>query len=332
LKKVEDKDKAIDFKHSTGISAKIIVDTMFCAGRPSVFGAMPLLEVNPSWGSNGNSPWASQPLRGLMHEILGNGVRFQDLWGWNQPNCVEHSERRHCRTHCYGHSKPEDILEQFIIENIMGDTKHTSAKDNGHRSKNVSSEANESKASGMGEKGNLVDKHVEGVPQSSANSTVAKQSIPWSISIDMNGCDEVRARNEENKIVVEGQAHGKRGFMTVKRIITLPSHFKGETLTATLDRNGKLTLSEPQTAKENKMTDTPLSKENSCTDESENYNVQNDKHNRHQCAKDISEKNETEMSELDGKEKLTNKSVEVSEPQPSDTMAKQNNEHQCENQ
>jgi len=97
---------------------------------------------------------------------------------------------------------------------------------------------------------------------------VVNQSEPWSVSIDMNGCDEVQARAEGNKIVVEGHTQNSEGFMTIKRVMTIPRNVKVEALSATLGRNGTLTLKDTQTNQENQVTDIQVLKEN--TQESSN--------------------------------------------------------------
>jgi len=226
-----------------------------------MFGTMPFLEINPSWGRNGNGPCGSEAMRGLIHEVFGNDMRFQNLLVRNQPNCVDQSGRRHCRTHCCGHSNPLNLFEQLIIEDTIRDAHHVS---NNHKENQCEKEGSEFSGvkNSLSEKEEIkLNENVEAT-KPLPNDTVASQSEPWSVSIDMNGCDEVRARAEGNKIVFEGHTQNSEGFMTIKRVMTLPRNVKVEALSATLGKSGTLTLTETQANKENQVTDIQLLKEN----------------------------------------------------------------------
>jgi len=136
---------------------------MFCAGRPSMFGAMPLFEIDHSMVRNSNMPLSSQPIMGLVHDVLGNGTRFEDLLSWNQPNCVDRSGHRHCRTHCYGHNNPVDLLEQLFIEDTIRDAHQMCKKKNDHQCRREGLMSHEEKRSEtvQSEKENNITENIE---------------------------------------------------------------------------------------------------------------------------------------------------------------------------
>jgi len=238
-------------------------------GRPSVFGVMPLPGMIPSFDRCNSGPCGGQPMRGLLQELFGNGTGYQGGRGWDHPGCLDQTGRRHCRSHCYGHCNPDTILEQFIIQDIIEDAHRPHPRHSRHGCKSKGkhegkdSEAGKSNATETtGNEGNSSDQ-MEVSSQPDLNNTVSSQSEPWSVEVDMSGCDEVRAWTENGQIVVKGHSTKSHGFMAVQRVMTLPRHVRGETLTATLGREGTLTLREAQanSNKDNQVMDIPVQKE-----------------------------------------------------------------------
>merc|ERR1712198_765619 len=71
-------------------------------------------------------------------------------------------------------------------------------------------------------------------------SNVAKG---WQYSVDVGGCEEVRAFTERGMLTVEGR--GRRGESTimVRHVTTLPTYINTDTLTSTLKKDGHLVVS-----------------------------------------------------------------------------------------
>merc|ERR1712198_716735 len=65
----------------------------------------------------------------------------------------------------------------------------------------------------------------------------------WQYSVDVGGCEEVRAFTERGMLTVEGR--GRRGESTimVRHVTTLPTHINPDTLTSTLKKDGQLVVS-----------------------------------------------------------------------------------------
>ncbi|XP_047496702.1 uncharacterized protein LOC125044221 [Penaeus chinensis] len=64
----------------------------------------------------------------------------------------------------------------------------------------------------------------------------------WRYSVDVGGCDEVRAFSEDGLLVVEGRGGDSDSSVMVRHVTTLPPHIKAETLTAT-QKDGRLVVS-----------------------------------------------------------------------------------------
>merc|ERR1712198_623081 len=65
----------------------------------------------------------------------------------------------------------------------------------------------------------------------------------WQYSVDVGGCEKVRAFTERGMLTVEGR--GRRGESTimVRHVTTLPPHINTDTLTSTLKKDGRLVVS-----------------------------------------------------------------------------------------
>lgn len=68
---------------------------------------------------------------------------------------------------------------------------------------------------------------------------------PWQYSVDVGGCDEVRAYTESGMLMVEGRGRKSDSSMKVLYMTRLPPHIKTYALTATLKQDGHLVLRQP---------------------------------------------------------------------------------------
>ena len=70
---------------------------------------------------------------------------------------------------------------------------------------------------------------------------------PWQFSVDMEGCDEVRAKTEGGMLMVEGRGSSDTSQQMVRYITSLPRHVSHDSLTARLS-NGRLTVTQKTAA------------------------------------------------------------------------------------
>ena len=75
--------------------------------------------------------------------MIGHSRGSHRPWDSDRPGCVDHSGHRHCRTHCQEQCDPETLLEQFIIEDIIGDKHKNQAESSTHKCKDKGSETKE---------------------------------------------------------------------------------------------------------------------------------------------------------------------------------------------
>ncbi|XP_042878182.1 uncharacterized protein LOC122257161 isoform X1 [Penaeus japonicus] len=66
---------------------------------------------------------------------------------------------------------------------------------------------------------------------------------PWQYSVDVGGCDEVRAFVEDGMLMVEGRGQDGDASVMVRHVTSVPSHVKPDALKATLKEDGRLLLS-----------------------------------------------------------------------------------------
>jgi len=81
----------------------------------------------------------------------------------------------------------------------------------------------------------------------------------WRYSVDVGGCDEVRAFTEDGLLVVEGRGRDSDSSVMVRHVTTLPPHVKAETLTAT-QKEGRLELSHKCDAVPPSVVNIPITK------------------------------------------------------------------------
>lgn len=75
------------------------------------------------------------------------------------------------------------------------------------------------------------------------------ESSPWQFSVDMSGCDEVRALTEKGMLMVEGRGSTDASQQMVRYITSLPRHVTHDSLTASLN-NGRLTVTQKPRAQQ----------------------------------------------------------------------------------
>ena len=78
---------------------------------------------------------------------------------------------------------------------------------------------------------------------SSSSSGQTPEKSPWQFSVDMKGCDEVRAMTERGMLVVEGRGSSENSRQMVRYMTSLPRHVTHDSLTASLN-NGRLTVTQ----------------------------------------------------------------------------------------
>ncbi|XP_037795590.1 uncharacterized protein LOC119590923 [Penaeus monodon] len=66
---------------------------------------------------------------------------------------------------------------------------------------------------------------------------------PWQYSVDVGGCDEVRAFVEDGMLMVEGRGQQGGSSVMVRHVTSVPPHVKPDALKATLKEDGRLLLS-----------------------------------------------------------------------------------------
>ncbi|XP_050728027.1 uncharacterized protein LOC127004409 [Eriocheir sinensis] len=77
----------------------------------------------------------------------------------------------------------------------------------------------------------------------SAGSGKAPGESPWQFSVDMSGCDEVRAMTDKGMLMVEGRGSSDTSQQMVRYITSLPRHVSQDSLSASLN-NGRLTVTQ----------------------------------------------------------------------------------------
>nr|XP_027214053.1 uncharacterized protein LOC113807085 [Penaeus vannamei] len=90
-------------------------------------------------------------------------------------------------------------------------------------------------------------------------SNEMKSAKVWRYSLDVGGCDEVRAFTEDGLLVVEGRGRDSDSSVMVRHVTTLPPHVKAETLTAT-QKEGRLELSHKCDAVPPSVVNIPITK------------------------------------------------------------------------
>jgi len=90
-------------------------------------------------------------------------------------------------------------------------------------------------------------------------SNEMKSAEVWRYSVDVGGCDEVRAFTEDGLLVVEGRGRDSDSSVMVRHVTTLPPHVKAETLTAT-QKDGRLELSHKCDAVPPSVVNIPITK------------------------------------------------------------------------
>ena len=63
------------------------------------------------------------------------------------------------------------------------------------------------------------------------------EKFPWQFSVDMKGCDEVRATTKNGILMVEGRGTNDNSQQMVQYITSLPHHVSHDSLTASLVNN-----------------------------------------------------------------------------------------------
>ncbi|XP_063609385.1 uncharacterized protein LOC134783435 isoform X2 [Penaeus indicus] len=81
----------------------------------------------------------------------------------------------------------------------------------------------------------------------------------WRYSVNVGGCDEVRAFTEDGLLVVEGRGRDSASSVMIRHVTTLPPHVKAETLTAT-QKEGRLVLSQKSDAIPPSVVKIPITK------------------------------------------------------------------------
>merc|ERR1712198_245180 len=71
-------------------------------------------------------------------------------------------------------------------------------------------------------------------------SNVAKG---WQYSVDVGGCEEVRAFTERGMLTVEGRGQRGESTIMVRHVTTLPTYINPDNLTSTLKKDGQLVVS-----------------------------------------------------------------------------------------
>lgn len=82
----------------------------------------------------------------------------------------------------------------------------------------------------------------------------------WQYSVDVGGCDEVRAYTQDGLLVVEGRRRGSDS-VSVRREISLPPHINPEKLKATLKKDGRLVLTTEDDTNLPSVTSVPVAEE-----------------------------------------------------------------------
>lgn len=109
--------------------------------------------------------------------------------------------------------------------------------------------------------------------QENASTTVSENlnkrsdERPWQFSVDVGGCDEVRAFTQDGLLVVEGRGRNNDSSVTMRRVTKVPPHINPDKLKATLNKDGRLVLSTENDTKPPAVTSIPVSKEHEDTKE-----------------------------------------------------------------
>lgn len=158
------------------------------------------------------------------------------------------------RTRCCPHSclldrpqraprrQPRDSLQHFVIlPNLLAE---------------VTRSDEEKEGSGSSEKGASCSQQCHGKQASNGQQAAPNEDSvgnkkksdkpcesPWHFSVDMNGCDEVRAMTDKGMLMVEGRGSSDTSQQMVRYITSLPQHVRHDSLTAKLN-NGRLTVTQ----------------------------------------------------------------------------------------
>lgn len=148
---------------------------------------------------------------------------------------LEHPRRTH------QHRLPREPLQHFVIlpnllsEPIRSDRHETGAKQSEEKGA-CSQQCQGKDAAGCQQAASSKD-------SAESKSEKASGESPWHFSVDMNGCDEVRAMTDKGMLMVEGRGSSDHSQQMVRYITSLPRHVTHDSLTANLN-NGRLTVTQ----------------------------------------------------------------------------------------
>ncbi|XP_050727939.1 uncharacterized protein LOC127004363 [Eriocheir sinensis] len=140
------------------------------------------------------------------------------------------------------HRLPRESLQHFVIlPNLLSEPTRSEQEEGRARQSEKAaacSQKCQKKQAGSGQQAASSTDSAE-----SKTSDKASGESPWHFSVDMSGCDEVRAMTDKGMLMVEGRGSSDTSQQMVRYITSLPRHISHDSLTANLN-NGRLTVTQ----------------------------------------------------------------------------------------